>query len=291
MGAYYFYQRTWHKENWVNKEVLVEDDCFVRKFLSSSHPIELNVDAYHVTPGYVMLDHSAPLYSSVDKKKLSLDYLIRGCTLLLVQLPITTTHLFKQKYHSFLHMLAGLPMDYMISPVVAPRLLTPAMVRFFGLRKAPFILVELHTEKDMKNVAWEWLAQAQSYTRIPIAPFIKVKGEDSQKLYDAWKKTVEHCDMITLKDPITEHPLTSNNLRRAGIYPYKGDLMPGGQADYNLHLHDGCTVIDDPTEIRYHGSVPDVTIMNGEVVQVNQEIMNDNMIGKHRKVSIPMHFA
>ncbi|WP_028783028.1 hypothetical protein [Thalassobacillus devorans] len=291
MGAYYFYQRTWHKDEWMNKEVLVEEDRFVRRFLAASHPMELNVDAFHITPGYVMVDVATPLYPSADKMTLSFDYLKRGCTLLIVQLPIKTSHLFKEKYESFCRMLAGLPLDYMITPVVAPRLLTPAMVRFFGMQKVPFILFEGTDEKVYEEVAWEWLAQAQSYSRTPIAPLVSPQKENHPKVYTEWNKIVEHCDMITLQDPVTDLPLTSKNLRRAGIYPYKGELVPGGQADFNMHLHNGDTLIDDPAEISYYGSVPDITIKDGNVIQIHQQILNEKVTGMHRKVSIPMHFV
>ncbi|MBM7552472.1 hypothetical protein [Thalassobacillus pellis] len=290
MGAYYFYQHTWNNENWRKKELMVEEGLFVRRFRPAQSPFELNLDAFHVAPGFVFVDIAYPLYTSLAKVQLGEEYMKRGCTLLIVQLPIRSSLQYKNKYEAFLQQLKELPVDYMVAPVIPPQILQPAMVRYFGLMKCPFILFEADKARELKEVAWEWLAQAQGYSRIPIAPLFSPEAEDFQKMDMIWKKIVDHCGMITLNDPITDLPLSSRNLRISGIYPAKGALVPGGFGDFNLFLHDGSKVIDDPEEFSYHGSVPNATILRGRVVQASQKLTGKEMKGTHLKVSIPKHF-
>ncbi|MFD1018480.1 hypothetical protein [Thalassobacillus hwangdonensis] len=290
MGAYYFFQKLWEDKQWSESEIRVEGERFVRSYSGKEPVVEMDLSALQVTPGNVFVDTSCSVYHSPDRQSIAQAYLKKGCTLLIIPLPISSSMEYKHKYHTFLTTLEDFPLDYMVAPLFPPRLLDAAAIRYFGRQKCPIILVGIERVSDMEGIGWEWFVQAQSHSRIPISPLINEKNVDYQKLWSAWKALASSCEMITLEDRIGVDPLPFRTLRQTGIYPYKGAFIAGGYADYNLYLHHEAELIDDCEEFSYHDAIPNVTIMNGKVLMINQKMSEENVRGRHLTVSIPKHF-
>ncbi|WP_181348244.1 hypothetical protein [Thalassobacillus sp. CUG 92003] len=281
MEAYSFRQYIYDDCKFDLKDVIVSEECFQRTGFGK-YVFNVNMDGFLVAPGKVMLDVKRPLFASSSRVKDAEDYMARGCTLLLVQWPMTASGSFRKTFHTFKQSLRHLPVDHMIVPKVPIQLLTSDMVRFLGRQACPFIMIEVEEEHFLHAKAWEWLEEGQSFRRIPFTV-------SSPALWSKWQEMCQYYGMIHLVDPI-EDELTLENLKVSGIYPYKGRLIPNGYADYNLYWLGEGSPIDGEINFRYHDAVPNVTVMRGKITQVNQSVLASDP-GKSMNVAIPKHFV
>ncbi|MFQ3542988.1 hypothetical protein Q7A53_02800 [Halobacillus rhizosphaerae] len=290
MGAYWFSSFMDEGEQFRFGELIVHEDHFIRDAIGQGHLRKMNSDGFIAAPGYVMVDYAAPISTSSSRITACEDYIRRGCTQLLIQHPVNSIRRYRTIYHSFLAELGQLPVDYMIVPVITSSLVTPDMIRFFARERCPFIQIELDTAVDLEEVAWEWLVQAQSLLRIPFSIVVKKEENSEYIINHLWPKKCAQYGMIKLTDPQLEERVTPQNLRDTGIFPNKGGFKPGGYADYNLFWQEEDQIVDGQDQFIYHGAVPDITVMRGMVLQVNQEV-TANYQGKQQKVSIYKHFV
>lgn len=290
MGAYWFQGYVENEAGVHFTELTVCEDKFVRDRVGKFPYKSMVVDDFAVAPGHVMVDCHEPIAHSAAPEVTSEEYIKRGCTLLLIQHLVTSLRHYRAHYDHFLARLARLPLDYMVLPVIPAKLIRPEMVRFFARKGCPFLCVEVHSLEEMSEVCWEWVVQAQSYKRVPLTLFVKDRGNTSNNYSEMWSSLCEQYGIIKLTDMQDDEVLTVQNMKDSGIYPRKGSIIPGGQADYNLYRITGIPTFDDPANFRYHNAVPNITVINGEVKQVDQKMV-DCKPGNHIKVKIHKHFV
>ncbi|WP_431799120.1 hypothetical protein [Halobacillus andaensis] len=167
MRAHWFHGMMYEDNRSFCGELCVSRDKFNDPSEAYGHILNVNVNHFIIAPGHVMIDTSFPLSRSPSPVTLSEYYLKKGCTLLLVQLFVHSKYQFKSEYGQLVEKLKGLPVDYMIVPRVSSHALHPDMVRYFARKKTPFIIVNAEDREELDEVAWGWIAQAQSYRRIP----------------------------------------------------------------------------------------------------------------------------
>ncbi|MGP4060077.1 hypothetical protein [Halobacillus sp. H74] len=290
MGAYWFQANVEEDIGPVFRELTVCEGKFVRDRIGSHRYKNLVLDNFVVAPGHVMIDTQEPLADCVLPEKTAENYIKRGCTLLLIQHLVTSLRHYREHYDHFLQKFKQLPLDYMILPVVPVKWLRPELIRFFARKGSPFLCIEVQSREELEGVCWEWLTQAQAYKRIPLTLFVKDTENTSNNYSELWSSLCEQYGMIKLTDMQDDEVVSAQNLRDSGIFPNKGGILPGGQADYNLYWIQTDRTFDEHENFRYHNAVPDVTIMNGQVRQVNQNL-TDSQPGTHIKVKIHKHFA
>ncbi|CDQ19506.1 hypothetical protein SAMN05192559_104267 [Halobacillus karajensis] len=290
MGAYWFQGYVESDTGPYFSECTVNKDKFVRDRIGKESYKYMVLDGFSISPGHVMLDRIHPIASSPSVKDTGNDYIKRGCTLLLTQHLVTSLRHYRAHYEYFLTLCKELPLDYMIVPVVPAKLLRPEMVRFFARKGSPFLCIEVGSRKEFDEVCWEWLAQAQSFKRMPLTLFVKDTENTSNNYSEMWSSLCEQYGIIKLTDVQDDEILSLQNLKDSGIYPIKGSIVPGGQADYNLYRMSKGPTFEEQEDFRYHNAVPNVTVMNGQVKQVDQKI-SDQKPGSHIKVKIHKHFV
>ncbi|WP_226579321.1 hypothetical protein [Halobacillus litoralis] len=290
MGAYWFQGLIEDDSESGFREFTVLKDKFVRDRIGRESYKYMALDGFRVTAGHVMMDRKEPLASSSTRMKTAENYIKRGCTLLLIQHLVTSLRHFRAHYDHFLNNLQWMPLDYMIIPVIPGKWVRPEMIRFFARKGSPFLCIEVQSKEELSGICWEWIVQAQAYKRMPLTLFVKDSGNTSNNYSEMWSSLSEQYGMIKLTDVQDDEVLSSQNLRDSGIYPGKGGMVPGGQADYNLYRIDQDRKFAEQGDFIYHSAVPNVTVMNGQVKQVNQKLI-DRKPGSHRKVKIHKHFV
>ncbi|WP_026771252.1 MULTISPECIES: hypothetical protein [Sediminibacillus] len=291
MGAYYFYnEHVYDEDGWQSKSMMIENDRFIRRINGNTSAREMNTRQFWVGPGKVYLDIEEPFYQQASLGTNLKKFIYRGCTLLLCQLPILTHSDYKRNFISFRKKLAESPIDYMIVPRIPLSQVHPEMVRFFGRQKVPFILVEQTSVKNGQEIKWEWIHQAQSLTKIPLIMLSSSKRANRQQTLDLTNIASE-LDLTLVEPSELELPLSKKLLRKTGISPYKGELIPHASADYNLFLFQENQSIDEPHNFRYHKAIPEVTVAKGKVIKVNHIVKCRKGNGMYKKVSIPGHFV
>lgn len=290
MGAYWFQGYVEQDTGPGFSERTVYQEKFVRDRIGKEPYKNMVLENFYVTPGRVLVDRKEPIATSDSPKLSAEDYIKRGCTLLLIQHLVTSLRHYRAHYDHFLESLEELPLDYMVIPVVPAKRLRPELVRFFARRGSPFLCVEVESGEELSKVCWEWVAQAQGYKRMPLTLFVKDTENTSNNYPEMWSSLCEQYGIIKLTDVQDDDMLSLQNLKDSGIYPKKGSLLPGSQADYNLYYMNQDPTFDELEDFRYHNAVPNVTIMNGQVKQVDQVIINRGS-GSHIKVKIHKHFV
>ncbi|WP_163526226.1 hypothetical protein [Halobacillus ihumii] len=290
MGAYWFYVQTLKGTQAITRQISVSQQHFTKRSSRNYECKQMDATGFVATPGYVMLDLDTPLSQSPSLIEDSQRYVQKGCTLLLIQFPIHSSFHFKVIYQQFVKQFKYLPIDYMFVPTIKPQSITQEMVRYFARESCPFILIDSEDEDELKEVAWDWLVQAQSHKRIPFGLLVR-NSRKRERIHDKlWIKLCEHYGIIRVTNALSEAPLSKANLKDSGIFPYKGGFMDSGYADYNLYYDEEGLMVDDHADFRYYEAVPEVTVMRGQIVQVNQQVQTI-VPGIHYKGSIYQHFV
>ncbi|SDJ67551.1 hypothetical protein [Sediminibacillus albus] len=292
MGVYYFYSEFFFDENsWNTQSVSVENEKFARELCGKGNAMELNTDHFWVGPGKVYLDYEEPVYYQTSPENTIKKFIYRGCTLLLCQMPVLSHTNYKEKFNQFKKQLSGMAIDYMIVPRLPVSILKPDLVRYFGRKRLPFILLDANNEQELKEVKWEWIQQAQGLTQIPLLLVTEVQTKnENKKIAGTWESIVETYGIFTIIESSLAVPLSKNMLKMTGISPYKGEILAQASADYNLYLQHKVQSIDEQPEFRYHKAIPEVTVAKGRVIKVNHIIQCLEGSGSYTHVSIPRHF-
>lgn len=290
MGAYWFRTNMEGVEKTALHELTVTQNHFTQNRTGAIPYLQMNTEGFVVTPGQVMMDVVEPLENAPSLKTTAETYIKRGCTLLIIQHLVNSLCHFRKHYDTFLTELCGLPVDYMIAPIIPAPIVRPEMIRFFSRRGCPFLCIQVEKKEELSSIKWEWIVQAQSYKRMPVTLIVK----DSENTYDnyseLWSSICEQYGIIKLSDLQDDNILSLQNIKDSGIFPQRGAFQTGGFADYNLYLRCEGAIFDEQQNIRYHDSVPNVTVSRGLVKQVNQTII-DESAGSHVKVGIHKHFV
>ncbi|UOQ42718.1 hypothetical protein MUN89_12130 [Halobacillus salinarum] len=290
MGAYCFSTFLEEEDQCKIGELTVNKDRFVREVIGQAKVGKMNSEGFFVSPGHVMIDFNSPVWCSSSIQDTCEHYIQRGCTLLLLQHPVSSIRRFRADYAAFLEQLPKLPVDFMIVPVIPSAFVKPDMVRFFAKEGCPFIQIELDSAEDVQDVPWGWLTQAQSYKRIPLTVTLRSEENSTYLLNYLWPEICKQYGIIKLSDIQEAELLTKQNLRDTGIYPNKGGFRPGGYADYNLYWQPENKIFDGEDPFIYHNAIPDVTIMRGKVIQVQQQV-EPTASGEYQRITVYQHFV
>lgn len=271
-------------DSWGELEIGIKEGkwCSPKKLLRNT--MNLHVDPLWISPGKVYVDFQFPLYQSPYQTSLLRRYIYRGCTLLITQLPIKSKKQMKTCWQRYKKSLESLAIDYMIAPRVPIHILDDSLIRYFSRLKVPFILFEVNTEEELYQKKWQWLSQAQNPFSTPIVPVFQ-----KEDMYSLWTKFVDTFQIKSLPLPLNEYPLPIENLKITGIFPFKGDVISLGDADYNLYKMD--EEIEAPDQMFYHKAIPYVTVLRGKIIRAHVEMNDVKGYGDYYHVSIPNHFS
>ncbi|MYL32754.1 hypothetical protein GLW08_17575 [Pontibacillus yanchengensis] len=254
----------------------------------NKHTCQMNTDSLWMSPGKVYVDLEFPLYKVDYLAPLVRRFIYRGCTCIVTQVPIYSKREMKETYFAYIDELEGIAIDYMVVPRIPLIQLDASVIRFFGLQKVPFIIVEVTHKEDLLSKSWQWIAQAQHPSFIPIVPVYQF--DEDTVTYKDWLKIAKQFGVRTLPKPLDEKPLSIENLRVTGISPFKGEFIHLGDADYNLYSIQQTKEIEAPDQMFYHKAIPYVTVLRGHILRAKLELNDYSGCGTHRSISIPNHF-
>lgn len=290
MKAYYIQaDKSFVRNNWEPLHLGVQNERWCKRLDMGKDVMELVTEPFWIGPGKTYVDLEYPLYNAPYRTALLRRYIYRGCTLIITQLPIESKLHMKDKWESYKQNLKGMAIDYMIAPRISLKRLDPEMIRYFGRRKVPFILVEVEDEQSLLSKKWDWINQAQGHSFLPISPLFTnpVTKQNSQKV---WNQIIDAYEIRTLPEFLNELPLSVGNLYASGISPFKGELRSKGEADYNLFRNDD-RQIEAPDQMFYHRAIPYVTVLRGKVIRAHVEMNDEKGYGRYKSISIPNHFT
>ncbi len=279
MKVFYFEEAEIWGENISNtKNIYFTKEIFVPKHYTGRYPSrKISINPFFITAGHVYVDTDYPLQNNRLRSQYVRKYMYKGATLVITRFQIKNNHFdWRRDFHQYVRSLQGLAIDYMVVPQMHISYLTVDMVRFFGIMKVPFILVECNRFQKLSNFHIQWLRHIQSLVPIPLAV---LKGEG-----DWFLEHLKESQVIVLKHPISSLPLQKEDLKLTGISPKKGEITNYGDTDFNLYVKNNKKEKSNIDEYPY------ISVMRGNMIKLNQTVMDKRGLGQYCTISIQNHF-
>ncbi|MBN3555907.1 hypothetical protein JYA63_16635 [Fictibacillus nanhaiensis] len=213
----------------------------------SQGPLRMNVMKMCMQGVKMIPGHISPLMSlnrlPIEKVRQNLSERVRnGTTTLLTSAEINYLHEAETELKRTRHLLISSSIDYCIGLSMSPEKITPQMMSFCRKQKIPFIQLICKDFAQLKHVIWERISEANfSYGTIIFPTF---PSSVDQKLKNTWHKKWNELS-IKRQIPTLFHdfcefaPISLPSLKMLGLYPVKGGLFPGSDADYCIYRTDG----------------------------------------------------
>jgi hypothetical protein len=270
---------------------------FMRSTMDNIRFMKMDMSSYLLTPGYVMLDFSLHLLLHFQEFKQSIieKYLKRGCTTLLAVVNIDYEQQLSAKIKQKRHLMINSPIDYYISVKMPFKALSPSILRKCKQENISVVFVEIDNTDTLTSKSWGWIRDAMFSNPITLIPFLRdesTTNNKKQKLLQEWGKIMKEHRLSYIPTTLTEGvPLSKDVLMRLGIYPEKGDIRVGGQVNYNLYkLNEIRYHTDGKPIINYDEHLPNITVHQGRLINVNGEISFHPGIGEECFITISSRF-
>ncbi|MDT8860000.1 hypothetical protein N0O92_07120 [Alkalihalobacillus sp. MEB130] len=196
------------------------------------------------------------------------------------------------------HAMASSTLDYVVGLTFSATLLRPEVLRKCQNLRIPFVRVVIQSFEQIRTLPWTHLSQALLTYPTVLIPEI---APDSKRLEAVLlKEWVKNCSEFQIH---TSEPLDilvswkKSLLQKVGLYPLKGVLLSGSDADYLLFTDDRnerVHAIDQkvaPKEtIVYHEREPVIVVIKGEIVKANETISLKPGYGRLIDINRPGRF-
>jgi hypothetical protein len=271
-------------------ELLVEDGKIrgIRPTYSRYQYMRMNISPFIIAPTHVMMD-DAPIddwSNSQLKEHFIHHFLSKGCTTVLSVIPIRYEKDLSKQLNLRRTSLFNSPIDFLICPLVPPKVLTPSFVRTCKKLLIPAILVQLDEDGAWEDCPWGWIKEAIFPYLLVLIPYLPSSINDKQR-----KKILKRWDTVLKNEKITHYtqqivpytPIEERILKKIGVFPLRGNLMVGGEIIYNLYNQ---TTLNDsvPTDD------PLLTVFKGQIIKIYDKIEYRPGFGTELKIKRPLYF-
>ncbi|WP_227936202.1 hypothetical protein [Alkalihalobacillus deserti] len=196
------------------------------------------------------------------------------------------------------HALASSTLDFVIGLTLPINLLRTSVLRLCQNLRIPFLRIQIQSFNEIRKLPWTHLSQTLLTYPIVLIP---VMEPSSMKLENVLTKEWEtHCATFQIHTATSLQPLeswTKPLLQKVGLYPRKGTLLNGSDADYllfheenknNHHFIEQKVAWEDQNV--YHKKEPVIVVMKGEIVKSNDTISLRPGFGRLVEVVRPGRF-
>ncbi|KHF40326.1 hypothetical protein [Halalkalibacter okhensis] len=204
----------------------------------------------------------------------------KGCTAVAVAPKIQYAREIEAVFKRAKHEMASSTLDYVVGMTIPISLLRPAVLRVCQQFRIPFVRVEIQSFQQLKAIPWTHISQTLLTYPTVLIPVI---APSSDRLEIALlKEWMAYCSnfQIHTTDPL--EVLTCWNkplLQKMGLYPNKGTMLAGSDADYLLfrderkdHIQSIDQKVARGDRIVYYEKEPDVVVLKGEIVKTYETI-------------------
>lgn len=213
----------------------------------SQGPLRMNVmkmsmHGFKMIPGHITPLMSINKMTLEDVRRQVDEKTQRGTTTLLTSARIDFLHEAEHELKRTRHQLISSSIDYCIGLSLSPEKITPNIVRYCKQKKIPFIELICDDFSQLTRVVWERIREANFPYGTVIFPKFPFDIEDKKKKIwrKKWNELSANMQIPTLYRELNEdEPLPLPFLKMLGIYPQKGGLFSGSDADYCLLSKEG----------------------------------------------------
>jgi hypothetical protein len=244
--------------------------------------MKMAMNGLKMVPGSV-----TPLMSlnkmSVETTKQKLNEKVQnGTTTLLTSARINYLHDAELELSRTRHLLISSSIDYCIGLSLSPKKITPDVIRFCRKKKIPFIELICDDFTQLTQIVWERIRENNFPYGTVIFPVFPSHIDHKQKKVwqKKWNDLSASLQIPTLYKELKENePLPLPFLKMLGIYPLKGGLFSGSDADYCLLSADECN------------EKPKAVVVRGTIIYSENRPEPNQGYGKEIIVNLPRRFG
>ncbi|KMM38167.1 hypothetical protein [Guptibacillus hwajinpoensis] len=259
--------------------------------------ISCSFDRFLMKPGKVLFVEELSLKPEDEFFDSMKRYIMNGATTILTITTIQDERTFEKELNRSINGLAKSPIDYVIGIRTDASQLTPEFIRKCARYRIPLVIAEFKTEEIWNDSVFEWTIQANfpyGAALIPDFSFLKTFQEDKieqERLRLLSEAQVKGLDACFYQELVSEKELSSDMLKRTGIYPMKDCLASGADFDYNLYLQNSSNQVEEDQILDYDGEDPIISGLRGKLLKVNDKIVLKVGYGKHLTIHKPSFFT
>ncbi|MED1604244.1 hypothetical protein MKX67_14700 [Cytobacillus sp. FSL W7-1323] len=253
--------------------------------------MKIDGDPYVISPPLVKYVETIP--DDMPNFFLS-ELILKGCLVFMTKVEISYKHQLKSAIQLLDDKLKISPIDYLLGVQLPLASLQPDMIRLLRKEKIPAVFVEITGINDLDDMPWGWVKEAffpYFSTLIPI--FKHVDNEKDYRLLQ--QKWVYYMKKHRL--PYVAHPLRNGELineqtqATIGIYPFKTQLQPGLEANYNFYKRGReITNIEELDVYHYHRERLVISCLRGRVLRAGDWHHPLEGFGKRVMIKTPSYY-
>ncbi|MDQ0205930.1 hypothetical protein [Alkalicoccobacillus murimartini] len=238
----------------------------------------VNVSNLVLAPGKIGTDHRILQETNLRKRQLiEEEWLKQGVTTLSVFIEVKSERSLPVVYEAACSMMKQSSLDYILGITIPIRLLNPSLLRTCKRLHIPLIQVVIETDEQLDRLPWSRFADACVTYPVVLIPTLPTNTNYKDGLVLTWKN---RCSSFGLSTASLPRIWTKELLQKSGIYPLKGELLVGSDADYLLyhqHTHHYMSrqarMVAANADLDYDRDEPAVVIQRGHILKVNDECM------------------
>lgn len=226
--------------------------------------------------------------SEEERHLIEKQWLKRGVATLIVYTDIQSERKLVQGVEAAHRKMQGNSLDYVLGISIPLRLFKPTVFRVCRKLNVPIIRVQITSEGCLHTLPWSYYADAA--VTYPCLLIPNIKSERKIEISRLWK---QQCEWFGLSTAIDTDIWTKELLQKSGMYPEKGELLVGSDADYVLyHLR---TMFQASRQARklatnpnldYDKDEPAIVVQRAQILKANHSFYLDEK-GKHIKITKP----
>lgn len=282
-------------ENGLNENIsiLIENSKIIyrNKYFSKYNFFKLNVENFLISPGYVMIDFDVVKLADFQQFKERMKHLQTiGCTTLITACEVQFESQLGTCLKKTKHALINSSIDFVIAAKIPLRNLTATFIRQCCKFKVPIVFLEITSIEDIYSVQWQRIRDELFPYHCYLVPLwnLEVTSRKINELKSDWTKLLTENKIATQSTPPLEHtPVKQRFLLNAGLYPNKGALNAGSDADYLLFLKERLKGVDNAEA----PMLPDVVFATGKVQKAGQYVNFNPGCGKELQIKVPRKFV
>ncbi|MBY6035702.1 hypothetical protein KUV80_03520 [Fictibacillus nanhaiensis] len=244
--------------------------------------MKMSMDGLKMIPG-----HITPFLSvnklQVDEVRRRLNHKVQnGTTTILASARINYLHEADHELKKTRHLLISSSIDYCIGLSLSPEKITPNLIRYCKKKKIAFIELICQDYSQLTTVIWERIREVNfPYQAVIFPTFPETIDEKKKKTWQKkWNELAFKLQIPTFSKNLEEdEPLPLPFLKLVGIYPKKGGLFSGSDADYCL-----LSATD-------FNEKPKAVIVRGTIVYSENQTDNYQGFGKEITIVQPHRFG
>ncbi|MCM3713582.1 hypothetical protein M3202_05760 [Alkalihalobacillus oceani] len=243
-------------------------------------------------PGRVMVANrllDAANFTSFREQQAT--FIEKGCTTVIVLPKADYERQLEAVMKRAKHSLASSTLDYVIGLSIPLSLLRCSVVRRCQKMKIPLLQIKLTSCRDIQQLPWSHIAQTLMSYPILLIPSVSEGAADQQMLLEVWEQCCDSYHIHTAPPLIEEAPWSKSLLQKSGLYPEKGVLLHGSDADYLLFSpKDRGGTVASKGGFVYHDNNPSVVVIRGQIIKENQMIVGKPGYGRYLQIKRPGRF-